>query len=184
MHRLNALQITAFPEREKKTPETACFALFTCLPASCRRWREDAHNQHAVVRLWECACVCMCVCVCVCQASAERIKETDGQNLSNVVSDFIHSRWREEERGGRGGRKTTHGGGKVGTNPPSHGQTRPGLHPSPFNANQSQGCQLRSTCTPPARKPLPDKSPLITRLCGGAASSRVCLCDGNVWFMF
>lgn len=115
----------------------------------------------------------MCVCVCVCQASAERIKETDGQNLSNVVSDFIHSRWREEERGGRGGRKTTHGRGKVGTNPPSHGQTRPGLHPSPFNANQSQGCQLRSTCTPPARKPLPDKSPLITRLCGGAATDAI-----------
>lgn len=37
----------------------------------------------------------MRVCVCVCQASVERIKETDGQNLSNVVSDFIHSRWRE-----------------------------------------------------------------------------------------
>lgn len=74
------------------------------------------------------------------------------------------------ERGGRGGRKTTHGGGKVGTNPPSHGQTRPGLHPSLLYANQSQGCQLRSTCTPPARKPLPDKSPLITRLCRGAAT--------------
>lgn len=161
MHRLNASQITAFPEKQKSNKGKNSLLCFLYM-ATCELLvvvKGHAHREHAVVRL--------CACVCVCMPSWGREDQRDwGPNISNVVSDFIHSRWRE--RGGWG-RKAAHGGGKdgrkVGTNSPSHRQAR--VHPSSFKTNQSQRCQLRSTCTPPAREPSPDKSLLITR-CTGA----------------
>lgn len=99
--------------------------------------------------------MCMLLNSHVCQIRAGESKSLR-PNISDVVPDFIHSRW--GERGW--GRKTEHGGGregeKVWTNSPSHRQGW--LTPPSFNTNQSQTCQLDSTCTFPARVPLPDKS--------------------------
>lgn len=62
-------------------------------------------------------------------------------------------------REGEGERQSTGGakeGDKVWPNSPSHRQGW--LTPPSLNTNQSQTCQLDSTCTFPARVPLPDKT--------------------------
>lgn len=60
MHRLNALQITAFPEKEKTTAKkkkkkeaqnVPRFALIACLPASCQGQREETHCKRPIGRL-------------------------------------------------------------------------------------------------------------------------------------
>lgn len=113
--------------------KTACFAFFIFVPAKLE-WK-DKHNGHAVVQL------------CVCQAKREDQRDWR-PNTSDVVSDFIHSRWRERER-----QSTLEGkkGEKVWTNSPSHWQDW--MTPPSCNTNQSQTCQLDSTCTFPAHVP-------------------------------
>lgn len=138
MHRLNAWQITAFPERQESNKwykKAACFAFFIIVPAKLVVEWKERHNGYAVVQL------------CVCQARREDQREWR-PNTSDVVSDFIHSTWRESER-----QSTVEGrkGEKVWTYSPSHWQDW--VTPPSFNTNQSQTCQLDSTCTFPAWVP-------------------------------
>lgn len=89
--------------------------MFTCkLPVAERGNTQPALHWMVVTVL--CACLPVCVCLNPVRKGSKRPR---AKNLSSVVSDFIHSRWREKERGGRW-RKM------VGTNPPSHGRTRLG----------------------------------------------------------
>lgn len=95
MHRLNAWPIT-FPERQKSNKwyknSLLCFLyICTCKPL--------------VVVKGEAQWACCCTAVCVCQTWAGGSKRLR-PNISDVVSDFIHSRWREK----RWGRKTEHRG--------------------------------------------------------------------------
>lgn len=53
----------------------------------------EGHNEHAVVRL------------CECQAEREDQRQRR-PNTSDVVSDFIDSRWRESRRLETGGQQT------------------------------------------------------------------------------
>lgn len=78
MHRLNASQITAFPEQQKSNKcknSLLCFLYMgTCeLLVVVKGTR--THHQHAVVRLR----ACVCVCLCAWQTEGGRIKETEGQ---------------------------------------------------------------------------------------------------------
>lgn len=125
MHRLNGLQITAFPEREKTTPNKyktllTLLSLHVYLQAAGGRARSHTTSTPLDGCESVCACAPACLPVCVCVNPVRKgSKRPRAKNLSSVVSDFIHSRWREKEWGGRW-RKM------VGTNPPSHGWTRPG----------------------------------------------------------
>lgn len=141
MHRLNALQITAFPEREKTTPKKyktfLGFALIACLPASFGI--EKIYKTSAPLD------GCKSVCECVCAKPARKgSKRQRAKNLSRVVSDFIHSRWREKKQWGRW-RKT------VGKKSSLTRTNTDRLHPSPFNTDQT-----------PATIHLHNSSPLTT----------------------
>lgn len=75
MHRLNASQITAFPEKQKsnKCKNSLLCSLYMGTCELLVVVKGHAQHEHAVVLL------CVCVCARASQAEGGRIKETEGQ---------------------------------------------------------------------------------------------------------
>lgn len=139
MHRLNAWQITAFPERQKSNKwyknSLLCF-LYMC---TCKL---------LVVVKGEAQWACCCTAVCVCAKLGREDQRVWGQtsvmwSLTSSTPDGGREDEGERQSAGEGRREKRF----EQILPPTD---RAGWPHQSFNTNQSQTCQLHSTCTFPA----------------------------------
>lgn len=147
MHRLNAWQIAAFPERQKSNKRYKKSLLCFLYTSTCKLAGERRHNEHAVVQLWVCANL------------GGEIKKT---GVQTPVMWSLTSSTPDGGRGSEAERQSIKEGNrekKFWTNSPSHRQDW--MTPLSCNTNQSQTCQLDSTCTFPACVPTQQDKPAV-----------------------
>lgn len=144
MHRLNAWQIAAFPERQKSNKRYKKSLLCFLYTSTCKL---GGKGDTMSTLLYSCECV---------PIWAVRSKRLESKH--QWCGLWLHPLQMEVE-GARQSIKEGNREKKFWTNSPSHRQDW--MTPLSCNTNQSQTCQLDSTCTFPACVPTQQDKPAV-----------------------